>query len=146
MFATRHRQRVTAWFAFFAIMMASLMPTVSRAMAAAATSESRGQVCSMAHHDMAPAAGHHDMSQGSSHHDMSPAATHDASSPDHGALHLDHCPFCLTHAGSFGLPPVPALAVPVAAGPEAHLPTLFQSRHILVAWTSAQPRAPPFVS
>jgi hypothetical protein len=128
---------MTAWIAFFAIMMASLMPTVSRAMAAAATKASSSQACPMHHHDMSPAAGHHDMSM---------AAAHHAPSPEHGALHLDHCPFCVTHAGSFGLPPFPAFAVPVHSGPEAHQAVRFQSRRVLVAWTTAQPRAPPFVS
>jgi hypothetical protein len=126
MFSTRHRQRVTAWIAFFAIMLASLMPTMSRAIAAAAPSAE--QVCSTGHHGAAPATSHN--------------------APDHhdGALHLDHCGFCLTHAGSFGLAPSVACALPAASGPEVHEPPLFQSRRALVAWTTAQSRAPPRVS
>jgi uncharacterized protein involved in copper resistance len=127
MFSTRHRQRVTAWIAFFAIMLASLMPTVSRAMAAAA-SDSSTQVCSTSHHDAMPAAGHH------------------APAPEHGALHLDHCAFCLTHAGSFGLPATVAVALPILAGPAVHPAPIFQSRRALVAWTTAQSRAPPLAS
>jgi hypothetical protein len=144
MFSRRHRQRVTAWIAFFAILMASLMPTVSRAMAAAASNAARSQVCSMAGHDMS-SAGHHQMPAADTHY-MSPAAGDHDPSAGHGALHLDHCPFCLTHAGSFGLPPVSAFAVPLNSGPEAHTPLFFQSRRAHLAWTSAQPRAPPFVS
>jgi hypothetical protein len=137
MFSTRHRQRVTAWIAFFAILMASLMPTVSRAMAAAAVDAASRQVCSIAGHHSAMPAGHHA---------MSPAGVEHDPSSGHGALHLDHCPFCLTHAGSFGLPPMAAMAVPASTAAEAHPPFLFQSPRVLVAWTSAQPRAPPFGS
>jgi hypothetical protein len=134
MFSTRHRQRVTAWIAFFAIMLASLMPTMSRAIAAADAARSAEQVCSTGHH-------------GGAHHGVaaSPASHHTPSHHD-GALHLDHCGFCLTHAGSFGLAPTVASVLPVASGPEVHPPPLFQSRRVLVAWTTAQSRAPPRVS
>jgi hypothetical protein len=128
MFSTRHRQRVTAWIAFFTIMMASLMPTMSRAIAAADAAASAEQICSTGHHDVVPLASHH----APAHHD--------------GALHLDHCAFCVTHAGSFGLAPTVAPALAVARGPEVHPPPLFQSRRALVAWTTAQSRAPPRVS
>ncbi|MFN7835597.1 MAG: DUF2946 domain-containing protein [Burkholderiaceae bacterium] len=69
-----------------------------------------------------------------------------SSAPAEKALHLEHCPFCLTHAGSFGLPPTVAFALPVASGSQA-LPSLFyQAPSPLFIWAAAQSRAPPFTS
>lgn len=106
------------------------MPTFSRAMASeAASSPATAQVCSV----------------------MSGMAQQ-AHVPDgHGApldhgLHLDHCPFCLAHGGSFGLPPTAGFAIPIA-GPASFLPFLFlQGPRQLHAWTDARPRAPPELS
>lgn len=62
------------------------------------------------------------------------------------AVHHDHCPFCLTDAGSAGLPPPTALALPPGRA-EARFPSLFyQSPRPLFTWASAQSRAPPAAS
>lgn len=74
------------------------------------------------------------------------ASAQDASSSADKDLHHDHCPFCLTDAGSAGLPPASALALPPERA-EARFPSLFyQSPRPLFTWASAQSRAPPTAS
>jgi hypothetical protein len=97
------------------------MPTVARAMASQAAHEAAAQVCS---------------ANGA----MTQLPAGDA--PDPG-IHLDHCPFCLPHAGSFGLPPTSGMAI-LLAQPAAFEPFLFlQGPRQLDTWTNARSRAPP---
>jgi hypothetical protein len=56
-----------------------------------------------------------------------------------------HCPFCSTHAASFGLPPTTMPGFPIT-GSERVMPLLFyQSPGPQYIWASAQSRAPPSV-
>lgn len=58
-------------------------------------------------------------------------------------LHLEHCPFCATHAGSYALPPQPRFSIALLDAPEAHPFLFFRSPRPLSVWTTAQSRAPP---
>lgn len=59
------------------------------------------------------------------------------------AMQSAHCPFCSTHAASFGLPPGATPAFPIT-GSARMMPFLFyQSPGTQHVWTSAQSRAPP---
>lgn len=128
--ARRYRQYLTAWIACFAVLVAALMPTVSRAMASeGGFKPAAAEVCSvngpMAHHALGP--------------------QDDGALPDL-AIHLDHCPFCLTHGGSVGLLPTAGVAIPIVL-PAAFEPFLFlQGPRRLSAWTNARSRAPPLLS
>lgn len=63
--------------------------------------------------------------------------------PSEKAIHAEHCPFCLTHADSFALPPTIDLVMP-GVSKQQLLPFLFTSAPSpLFAWTTAQSRAPP---
>lgn len=82
-------------------------------------------------------------------HALDHAVSDNTAHTGHGSgadLHFEHCPFCFTHAGSFGL--VPAIFFTGQMGMSVALrPALFYlSPHPLFTWTSAQPRAPPAVS
>jgi hypothetical protein len=62
------------------------------------------------------------------------------------AMHFEHCPFCFTHAGSFGLPFVASIVLPTV-GAAAVAPLLFyRAPRPLFAWTAPQSRAPPIPS
>lgn len=79
--------------------------------------------------------------QGAAHEPDPPGMT----SPDShsSGLHFEHCPFCFTHAGSFGLAPFTAVMATADTGASL-LPILFyRSPERLFAWTVSQPRAPP---
>jgi hypothetical protein len=55
-----------------------------------------------------------------------------------------HCPFCLTHAGSFGLSPTELVALPFIAAHGRYFPPLFFSApHAQFVWQPNQARAPP---
>jgi hypothetical protein len=145
----RYRRRVAAWIACFAVMMASLAPSISQALASRTLeSLSQEKICSLTHSQASGTNIDPHASHGS--HQTSDAAKvdnapHSGHSPQKG-MHFEHCPFCFTHAGSFGLLPAVATNLPAVTGSPV-LPLLFfQSPRPLFTWISAQPRAPPVVS
>lgn len=69
-----------------------------------------------------------------------------SSAPAEKTLHFEHCPFCFSHGGTFGLPPTAAFAFPVASSFQAFPPLFYQSPRPLSIWAAAQSRAPPFSS
>jgi hypothetical protein len=127
MLKNRHRHRVTAWIAFFAILMASLMPAISSAFTTPQGASFAADICTI----------------GSTGYKAPDTVTpRDASSK--AGLHLEHCPFCLTHAGSFGLPPTSSIAMPVPVLPVLHAPVPGVPSLLLAApWSTPRSRAPP---
>lgn len=117
-FATR---RLVAWIACFAMLFGALAPSIAQAMSA-----SRGEVwteiCSVGGTRLIKIKSDPVKQQ---------------------TLHLEHCPFCATHAGSFALPPGPSLSIPVLDTPASHPPLFYRSPRPLSIWTTAQSRAPP---
>ncbi len=56
---------------------------------------------------------------------------------------MDGCPYCLPHAGWFGLPPATtALPLPLD-GALSRPPLFYHSPRLLAAWPAANPRGPP---
>lgn len=122
--ATRH---LAAWIASIAILFAALAPSVSHAM----STSSNGiwaEICSIAGTKYVKV----DSDQGSKA-DLSSAS----------AIHLKHCPFCATHAGSFALPPDAAQMPPLLSLQDTRPLLFFQAPYPLPAWTTAPSRAPP---
>lgn len=145
--ATKLRAFLSAWTACFAVLLASLAPTLSHFIAASAlanaTAEQSAPIfgASHAHHKMTSHPADVNGVQ------VAAKAAHSHGSTSHSpALHFEHCPFCYTHAGSFGLTPVVFLPLPtVKNAPIA--PALFYlwpGRAFI--WTAAQARAPPAIS
>jgi hypothetical protein len=68
--------------------------------------------------------------------------------PDAGHLYkgMNHCAYCATHAGSFGLPPQAPTLFAVAGGHDAYPPLFYQSPSALFTWSRFHARAPPAVS
>lgn len=117
-------RRFAAWLATFAILLAALAPAVSHAMTAVRGGASWVEVCTATGPALVKVAG-----------EQAPVK-------DSAPSHVDHCPFCSTHAGAAGLPPA-AAALPVATGAHA-LPELFlRAPRPLFVWAAAQARAPP---
>ena len=111
--------------------MSVLAPTVTHMIAAGSGNVAWTEVCSSVGIKLVDA---------SSVQNTSPAT------PDHDMSHPDHCPFCFTHAGSFGLLPSVHVILPLVLATYP-LPTLFyQSSQPLFAWAVAQPRGPPAIS
>lgn len=129
---TRAMHRCAAWIACFAILLASLAPSISHAVAAAqGTPNAWIEICTV---------------DGSKLMMVDADQNPQAPTPTEKAIHFEHCPFCLSHAGSFGLPPTADFLMPVVSGDHV-LPSLFyQASRPLFAWAVAQPRAPPALS
>jgi Protein of unknown function (DUF2946) len=114
------------------MLFASLAPSISHAVAAARSNSSFwADDCSM-HGEVHQAADHQDHG----------AASH-GPSHDPKASHFEHCPFCLTHAGSFSLLQTSATAVYEAGGFSEFPLLFFQAPRLLFVWVAAQARAPP---
>ena len=58
-------------------------------------------------------------------------------------MDMEDCSYCLPHAGSFGLPPVGALAMLPLDGGALRPDLFYQSPQPLPVWTASNPRGPP---
>lgn len=123
----RRDRRLTGWIAALAILLASLAPALSHALASA-TGSGWVEVCT--------AQGSKWVQAGPDGGEHAPASAH----------LLEHCPYCSLHTPSLGLPPaappVPGLLPRVHEAPRAWLP----APRTLHPWVRAQPRAPPLFS
>lgn len=125
--AVRAHRRLTSWIAALAILLASLAPTLSHALASA-TGANWIEVCTTQ--------GSKWVQAGDDGAERAPASTH----------LLEHCPYCSLHAPTLGLPPVmERVHLPLPVGP-AVPPAFLSAPRTLHAWVSAQPRAPPLFS
>ncbi|MEO7496168.1 MAG: DUF2946 domain-containing protein [Massilia sp.] len=123
----RVTRRFAAWIACFAMLFAALAPSLSHAMSAS-RGDARAEICSVG---------------GMKFVSVGVDALAGADSSAHDTVHLEHCPFCATHAGSFVLPSPAGLTIALADTRES-LPFLFlRAPHPLAIWTVAQSRAPP---
>lgn len=113
------------WLALFAVLLNALAPTVSHALAASRPAIPV-DVCSV---------------DGGA-----PFATAAALLMQHehaGMSVLDDCGYCLTHAGTHGLPPPVHAPPPLVLGAEPR-PFLFHhAPRPLAVWLAAVPRGPP---
>lgn len=125
--AVRAHRRLTSWIAALAILLASLAPALSHALASA-TGSNWIEICTTQ--------GSKWIQAGEDGTERAPASAH----------LLEHCPYCTLHAPVLGLPPAAALAhLPLQLSHAVPLAFLSAPR-TLHAWVSAQPRAPPLFS
>lgn len=123
----RITRRVAAWIACIAMLFAALAPSVSQAMSAV-PGDSWTEICSVSGTKFVKVTA--DKAE----------VSHHSKSDLH---HVEHCPLCVTHAGSFALPPTAGFSIPLIETQETHPSLFFQSPQPLPIWTSAQSRAPP---
>jgi hypothetical protein len=130
---TKSMHRMTVWIACCAILLSSLAPSISHAVAAAkGVPNGWTEICTVAGAKLVK------LDSGA------PESTLPA--PTEKSTHFEHCPFCLHHAVSLGLPPNGDFVMPVVEGTHI-LPSLFyQASRPPFAWAAAQPRAPPAIS
>ena len=128
MFISKGKASIVLWIACIAIFLATLAPTVSRALTVASGMAVPSlEICSVA---------------GGM--NMSPATlSNDASYSSKSGMRMADCPCCSMHADTLSLPPA---SLVLASGEilTGLLPELFyQSATPLFAWTPVQPRGPP---
>ncbi|HEY5799488.1 MAG TPA: DUF2946 domain-containing protein, partial [Burkholderiaceae bacterium] len=127
----RVQRAVTAWIAAMAILLASLVPALSHAAAAARTSGAPGlgstlvEICTVGGTKLVAI----DADSGK------PAAPQ--------FLAFEHCPFCTLDHAQAVLPAAPPQVAPRAITVRALPPLFYQARTGLHVWSSAQARAPP---
>lgn len=117
-------RRLVAWIACFAMLFGALAPSIAQAMSAS-RGEVWAEICSVAGTRFVKIKG-------------------DPAEPP--TLHLEHCPFCATHADAFALPPGPGFHIALLDLPTSHPPLFYRSPRPLSIWTTAQSRAPPSLS
>jgi hypothetical protein len=120
---TRLTRRCVAWIACFAMLFAALAPSLAQAMSAS-RGEAWAEICSVSGPKFVK-------------------ASPDADSVKQQTMHLEHCPFCATHADTAALLPLPSLAIAALATPASHPFLFFRAPRPLSIWTTAQSRAPP---
>lgn len=120
-------RRLVAWIACCTMLFAALAPSIAHAMSAA-RGDAWAEICSVAGTRFVKTSAGEDAA---------------ADTVKQQTQHLEHCPFCATHAGSSALLPGPGFTIPVPDTPESHPFLFFRSPQPLSIWTTAQSRAPP---
>lgn len=122
---TKRKQRPQwrAWFACLAILLNALLPSLSHAFAAQHAGAAI-EICSSSGAVYTQAG-------------LAPSSGQDA------PQHIEHCLYCMHHAGSLALPPSPAPLVAVLKGHDPYPPLFYQAALPQFAWAGARPRGPP---
>lgn len=123
------RKQWHMWFACLAILLNALSPSLSYAFASlhANTNSAAVEICSASGAVYTQA-------------DLAPAAK---STTDSVLHHIEHCPFCMNHAGSAALPPPTLSPLAVITGHDLYPPLFYQAPRPQFAWLAASPRGPP---
>lgn len=124
---SRRCRSLTLWLAGLAMLLGTLAPTLSHAMAERGDDVS-AEICSAAGTQRIA-------SQGET----------DAPAPMAMSV-LDHCPFCALQHTLPALPQAEPAGVPEPAAVAAWPPLFLAASEGLFAWTCAQPRGPPLIS
>ena len=131
------RKLITSWIAIFAILLSTLAPSISSAMAVRGANDGIWtEICSASN----VASSTNKVSKKV----FVKLSTGTAKTSD--SHKAKHCPFCLPHAGNFALPPALTACVAVTAGQNAFPPLYYQAHSLLFSWVTANPRGPPQLS
>jgi hypothetical protein len=131
----RTLRRLLSNIAILAVLLNALMPSLSQAMARYASNDSGWtEICSTS--------GSRWVRVDDSGAVVAQSNTRPTDAP--ASLHGAACDYCLTHAGSFGLPPVPGWQPPSPSGATpAPAPVAQTHRGTSRDWASPAVRAPP---
>ena len=122
------RQTLHIWIAMLAVLFSALAPAISHALAAAAP-ERLVEICTV---DGVKT--------------LSLAAADISKAPAKSMHGMEHCPYCVTHGGSTGLPPAPAMTLAVIGGHDLYPSLFYSAPRPLYQWSAGQPRAPPAIA
>lgn len=135
----RHPQRsLCRWIAIAAILLNALMPAVSQALAWQAHSTQAGQT---RWSELCGAQGSTWVLLDAQGQVLAQSAQRPADAPAAG--HGEHCPYCLTHAGSFGLPAATPPIWPAAMAAAEHAGHDAGAPRLPAVWLAPAARAPP---
>jgi hypothetical protein len=118
------RKRLQVWIACLAILLNALAPSISHALSFGPSNMI--EICSATGTTWIAV----------------DQATPDA--PKKSQLHhLEHCPFCMTHADTFALPLPLTSSFAVAGGHDLFPALFYDAPSPLFSWSAAHPRGPP---
>ncbi|MYM22174.1 DUF2946 domain-containing protein [Duganella sp. FT135W] len=129
MIRTAKRQTLHIWIAILAILFSALAPTISHALAARTDSAVTLEICTVN--------GYKVVKVTDSESSKKPATA------KHG---MEQCAFCVTHGGTFALTGSSSLVFAIDSVREIYPPLFYAAPHSLHAWSTANPRAPPFLA
>ena len=115
MFNFARRRTLHIWIALLAVLFSALAPSISKAMSATSPYGS-AEVCSVGDVKKSPAPADHAM---------------------------EHCPYCVTHGGTYALLPPTASGFAVIGGHDYYPPLFYSAPRPLHRWTAANPRGQP---
>lgn len=132
MFPLMTRRLLAVWIALLAILFGALAPSASYALSA-----QRGATAQWAELCGVDGVKRVLLADGDTGH-----------APDRDLLqhHMEHCPYCATHGGSFALPPPAPLSFAVIGGHDLYPSLYYHAPAPLFPWSAAKPRGPPAVS
>jgi len=131
----KNLRQLSVWLAIFAVLLASLAPTLSRTVFRDALPDAGWvEICTIEGMQRLPAA----LFENEGSPDSPPSEN------SHSGGFFEHCPFCFTNSFSFGLTPVTYALLPPVADKGQPLPSHAQSLlHANSLWQPNQARAPP---
>ena len=129
---SRKNRRFTAWFACLAMVLNFLAPAVSHAMASEQGNSLLMEICSAASNKFNLVV------------ELNTEKPADGS--DSSSASMQHCSYCLTHAGTVGMIPDVRLAIALPDASYSFPELFYHSPYPLFAWVAGNPRAPPAVS
>ncbi len=129
------RKRLQIWIACLAILLNALAPSVSHALSRMAGPSKMIEICS--------ASGTRWISSEVASTIVGAQFSAQEPSTDSPLHHLEHCPFCMTHAGSFALPAPSSTLFAIQGGHDLFPSLFYHSPFPLFSWSAAHPRGPP---
>ena len=129
------RKRLQIWIACFAILLNALAPSISHALSSMAGPSNMIEICSASGTKWVS----NDVASGVSGQQAAP----EQPSTDSPLHHLEHCPFCITHAGTFALPAASTTLLAIEGGHDLFPALFYHSPSPLFSWSAARPRGPP---
>jgi hypothetical protein len=123
------RQTLQIWIAMLAILFSALAPTISHALAVGSASAITLEICTVNGYKVVKAP--------DSDSSKAPATS------KHG---MEHCAFCVSHGGTFALTGSSSVVFAIDSGRDIYPPLFYIAPHSLHAWSTANPRAPPFLA
>lgn len=128
----RHNRPFVAWLACVAIFLNTLGPAISHAMAKVKVQEATWvQICNTSGTKYIPL----DLGIRSQENNQKPQP-----------IAMEHCPYCLTHAGSFAIFTDVSSPTTQVILHYAYPPLFYQSPNRLFVWAPSSPRGPPVIS
>ena len=127
------RRQLTTWIACFAILMNALAPSISHAMAALSGDPATWEICRT---DTAAAPGQPDLV----------VVGLGAIKSKSQLGKMEHCGYCLPHAGSYTLLPTAITGLGIFGGHELRPFLFYRAPRPLLALSAAAPRGPPAIA